>query len=70
VLCVPILKFFPSVGVALPTKVLERIRRGNTAESAARFEIGLYRQPFEQPAPEGVTDARGIDDAMGRHGGH
>jgi hypothetical protein len=67
---VPILKFFPGVGVALPTKVLERVRGRNTAESAARFEIGLYRESFQQTAAEGVADARGIDDAMGRHGGH
>src|SRR5579859_109305 len=70
VLRITILKFLPGICVALPTEVFERIRRRDTAESAARFQVRLHRQPFEHAAAEGVADARRIDDAMRRDGGH
>src|SRR4029079_5120485 len=62
-------EFFPGVGVALTAKMLERIRRRDSAEPARHFEIRAGRQPLEEAAAEGVAHPGRIDDVARRHRG-
>ena len=64
VLHVSVGELFDRVRVALPAKMLERIRRSHGAKLRRLFERPAECHPLHQPSAERVADTGWIDDAV------
>jgi hypothetical protein len=63
-------KLLPCIRVALPPEMLQRVGGRHAPQSGARHQVTARSQSLQKAAPEGITDAGGVDDPMGRQRGN